>query len=246
MTPVSGNLVFEAVHRARSTTADGPSSVSVRPVVGRNSWGPAVQLVHSNRIVGYSLDSRMTAELAVAALRNAVALREPVGTILRSDRGAQLRSRKFVELLRENGLTGSMGCVGARADNAAMESFFSLLQKNALTRSGGAPTKNSGSRSSPGSNGRITGGAGNADSENSPRSSSRQSTHRPPRRPEAPNKTIQPNRHHSHIHTHCTNSPRTSTQSDLHGRSVRTALPTLIHATTGDVGDRLAVIGGHD
>ncbi|WP_253386626.1 IS3 family transposase [Microbacterium foliorum] len=94
----------------------------------------AIKDVHSNRIVGYSLDSRMTAELAVAALRNAVALREPVGTTLHSDRGSQFRSRKFVELLRQSGITGSMGRVGACADNAAMESFFALLQKNVLNK----------------------------------------------------------------------------------------------------------------
>lgn len=94
----------------------------------------AIKDVHSNRIVGYSLDSRMTADLAVAALRNAVALRDPVGTTLHSDRGSQFRSRKFVELLRQSGITGSMGRVGACADNAAMESFFALLQKNVLNK----------------------------------------------------------------------------------------------------------------
>jgi len=94
----------------------------------------AIKDVCSNRIVGYSIDSRMTAELAVAALRNAVSLRNPEGTTLHSDRGSQFRSRKFVELLRETGITGSMGRVGACADNAAMESFFSLLQKNVLNK----------------------------------------------------------------------------------------------------------------
>jgi len=86
------------------------------------------------RIVGYSIDSCMTSELAVAALRNAVALRGPSGTIVHSDRGSQFRSRKFVELLSANGLRGSMGRVGACGDNAGMESFFSLLQKNVLDR----------------------------------------------------------------------------------------------------------------
>jgi putative transposase len=33
---------------------------------------------------------------------------------------------------RQHGLTGSMGRVGACGDNAAMESFFALLQKNVL------------------------------------------------------------------------------------------------------------------
>jgi putative transposase len=39
-----------------------------------------------------------------------------------------------VRTLKHNGLTGSMGRVGACGDNAAMESFFSLLQKNVLDR----------------------------------------------------------------------------------------------------------------
>jgi putative transposase len=34
--------------------------------------------------------------------------------------------------LKNNGLTGSMGRVGACGDNAAMESFFALLQGNVL------------------------------------------------------------------------------------------------------------------
>ena len=53
---------------------------------------------------------------------------------MHSDRGSQFRSRRFVETLRHHGLTGSRGRVGACADNAAMESFFSLLQKNVLDR----------------------------------------------------------------------------------------------------------------
>ena len=94
----------------------------------------AIKDLWSNRIVGYSIDSRMTADLAVAALRNAVALRDTDQTIVHSDRGSQFRSRKFVELLRHEGITGSMGRVGAAGDNAAMESFFALLQKNVLNK----------------------------------------------------------------------------------------------------------------
>jgi putative transposase len=94
----------------------------------------AIKDVHSNRIVGYCIDERMKARLAVSALHNAVALRQPTGTVVHSDRGSQFRSRKFVKALRDNGLTGSMGRVGACGDNAAMESFFALLQKNVLDR----------------------------------------------------------------------------------------------------------------
>ncbi len=94
----------------------------------------AVKDAFSGRIVGYSIDERMKASLAVAAMRNAIGLRSPAGTVVHSDRGSQFRSAKFVRLLRSNGLNGSMGRVGACADNAAMESFFALLQKNVLDR----------------------------------------------------------------------------------------------------------------
>ena len=56
------------------------------------------------------------------------------GNPLNTDRGSQFRSRKFVKALKDAGLVGSMGRVAACADNAAMESFFSLLQKNVLDR----------------------------------------------------------------------------------------------------------------
>ena len=77
----------------------------------------------------------MTAQLAVAALRAAIARRQPRGTVVvHSDRGSQFRSRAFRAVLTNAKLTGSMGRVAAAGDNAAMESFFSLLQKNVLNR----------------------------------------------------------------------------------------------------------------
>ncbi len=54
------------------------------------------------------------------------------------DRGSQCRSRKFVRTLNRHHMVGSMGRVGAAGDDAAMESFFSLLQKNVLDRRAGA------------------------------------------------------------------------------------------------------------
>ena len=95
----------------------------------------ALKDVCSNRIVGYAIDKRMKASLAVRALENALMQRGfPQGVIVHSDRGSQFRSRKFQKALNRHGLRGSMGRVGACGDNAAMESFFSLLQKNVLDR----------------------------------------------------------------------------------------------------------------
>jgi putative transposase len=78
----------------------------------------------------------MQSRLAVQALNNAVLRRaHAVGEcIVHFDRGSQFRSRKFVSALNRHSLVGSMGRVGAAGDNAAMESFFALLQRNVLDR----------------------------------------------------------------------------------------------------------------
>ena len=95
----------------------------------------AIKDVFSNRIVGYSIDHRMKSRIAVNALNNAVARRDGVaGCILHTDRGSQFRARKLQRALHRHHMVGSMGRVGAAGDNAAMESFFSLLQKNVLNR----------------------------------------------------------------------------------------------------------------
>ncbi len=58
-------------------------------ICSANGWWS----VYSNRIVGYSIDSRMKSRLAVAALRNAVTRRlaegaDVAGCIVHSDRGS--------------------------------------------------------------------------------------------------------------------------------------------------------------
>ena len=54
--------------------------------------------------------------------------------MVHSDRGSQFRSRKYLRALPAHRLTGSMGRVASCGDNAAMESFFALLQNNVLDR----------------------------------------------------------------------------------------------------------------
>lgn len=136
--PKAGPPVHDDLVR-RVFTATGPDELWLTDISEHRTdegklYVCAIKDAFSNRIVGYSIDDRMRASLAVAALRNAIGLRCPVATVVHSDRGSQFRSAKFVRLLRTNGLHGSMGRVGACADNAAMESFFALLQKNVLDR----------------------------------------------------------------------------------------------------------------
>ena len=77
----------------------------------------------------------MKARLVVAAIEIAATRRGDVtGCIFHSDRGSQFRARKVHQALTRYRMIGSMGQVGSAGDNAAMESFFALLQKNVLDR----------------------------------------------------------------------------------------------------------------
>jgi transposase InsO family protein len=122
----------------REFSAPGPNRVwltdiTEHPTAEGKLYLCSIKDVFSNRIVGYSIDSRETAELACSALHQAIARRQPSGTVVvHSDRGGQFRSRAFQRVLRANRLSGSMGRVASAADNAAMESFHALLQKNVL------------------------------------------------------------------------------------------------------------------
>jgi putative transposase len=72
----------------------------------------AIKDACSTRIVGYSMDARMPAALAVDALKNALVTRDAPDAIVHSDRGSQFRSRAFVRTLKEAEQRGSMGRVG--------------------------------------------------------------------------------------------------------------------------------------
>ena len=116
----------------RQFSAEGPNTLWLTDITEHRTREGKVYLcaikdVFSNRIVGYSIDSRMKARIAVNALEMAVAHRgRPTGVILHSDRGSQFRSRRFLKALKRHGLTGSMGRVGACGDNAAMEMLLSV------------------------------------------------------------------------------------------------------------------------
>jgi len=127
-------------HVQRNFTANEPDQVWVtditeHPTAEGKLYCCAIKDLFSNRIVGYAIDERMTAQLAVTALRTAVARRQPTGVVVvHSDRGAQFRARSFRAVLTAAGLQGSMGRVASAGDNAAMESWHALLQKNVLDR----------------------------------------------------------------------------------------------------------------
>ena len=83
----------------------------------------------TRRIIGWSLNDSMTAELVISALKKAIRKGlVKAGAIIHSDRGSQYASTSFRELLRTNCFRQSMSGQGNCYDNAQAESFFSRFK----------------------------------------------------------------------------------------------------------------------
>lgn len=89
----------------------------------------------SRRVVGWSMQSRMTTDLALQALLSAVWRRKPKSKILiHSDQGAQFTSKVWQSFLGKHNLDASMSRRGNCHDNAVAESFFHLLKWERIRR----------------------------------------------------------------------------------------------------------------
>jgi len=87
----------------------------------------------SRRALGWALDERLDAGLAIAALRQAIDLRQPApGLVHHSDRGVQYASHAYVDLLLEHGIEPSMSRAGNPYDNAKCESFIKTLKQEEI------------------------------------------------------------------------------------------------------------------
>ena len=83
----------------------------------------------SRRLLGWSLEHYLEAELALAALRMALAQREITsGLVHHSDQGVQYASLAYTDLLKEQGIRISMSRRGNAYDNAKAESFIKTLK----------------------------------------------------------------------------------------------------------------------
>lgn len=89
----------------------------------------------SRKIVGWAIADHIRTELVMDALDMARWQRRPApGAVLHADRGSQYTSWLFGHRLREAGILGSMVRVASSQDNAAMESFWSVMQRELLDR----------------------------------------------------------------------------------------------------------------
>jgi putative transposase len=95
----------------------------------------AVIDLFSRRVVGWSMNAQMTAQLVTDALVMAIWRRgKPDALLHHSDRGSQYTSEQFQKLMADHGVVCSMSRSGNVWDNAAMESFFSSLKTERTAR----------------------------------------------------------------------------------------------------------------
>ena len=89
----------------------------------------------SRRIVGWAVSDRLKRDLALTALRRAIALRDPhPGLIHHSDRGSQYCSADYQRLLSDAGMPPSMSGKGNCHDNAMLETVFKSIKSDLLWR----------------------------------------------------------------------------------------------------------------
>jgi transposase InsO family protein len=83
----------------------------------------------SRRVIGWAISKHIDAELALAALRQAIQTREsPAGCVHHSDRGVQYLCKDYVALLNERKFAISNSGKGNPYHNAFVESFMKRLK----------------------------------------------------------------------------------------------------------------------
>ena len=117
-----------------SLSLDGPDQLWVAAItyihLRREVFYLAVLLdAFSRRVIGWHMDSNLGAQLAVVALRMALAQRAVTPNLVHhSDRGSQYASDAYVNILKEQGIRISMSRTGNPYDNAKAERIIKTLK----------------------------------------------------------------------------------------------------------------------
>lgn len=118
----------------RDFTADRPdhkwlSDITYIPTGDGWLYLAAILDLYARRIVGWAMSDRMTSDLTLTALKQALRRRQPArGLIHHSDQGSQYTDQAYQAVLKAHRIQVSMNGVGRWSDNAPMESFFGTLK----------------------------------------------------------------------------------------------------------------------
>jgi putative transposase len=130
--PVAPNLLEQ------NFSADAPNQKWVGDItylLTNEGWLYLAVIIdlYSRAVIGWSMNSRMTAELTCKALQMALLRRgRPKNVIVHSDRGSQYCSTAYRNLIAKHQLIQSMSRKGNCWDNAVAESFFHTLKVELL------------------------------------------------------------------------------------------------------------------
>lgn len=124
--PASPNLLINDKESDRVWVSD------ITFIHTREGWMyvSAIMDVQTRKIIGLSMKNRLTQDLTIDALMQAVKrVRPGKGFIHHSDRGKQYASYAYQKLLKTYGIQSSMSRSGNCYDNAYIESFWGTLKK---------------------------------------------------------------------------------------------------------------------
>ena len=123
----------------RDFTADRPNQKwagDISYIWTREGWLYLAVILdlHFRRVIGWAISDRLKRDLAICALKMAIALRSPTrGCIFYGDRGSQYCSQDYQRILREHGLRSSMSGKG-NCYNAVVETFFKTIKAELIWR----------------------------------------------------------------------------------------------------------------
>jgi putative transposase len=126
--PVAANLLNQEFS-ATQPNQKWASDITYIPTAQGWLYLAVVLDLYSRKIVGWAMDTTMTAELVKRALAAALTTRRPTTALLHhSDRGSQYASLSYQTLLQHHRIQVSMSRTGNCYDNAVTESFFASLK----------------------------------------------------------------------------------------------------------------------
>lgn len=134
--PIAPNLLEEIKDQVNRPDKVWVSDITYIPT--REGWLylASVMDLFSRRIVGWSCSTSLKTDFVNIAYIKAIKSRTPCrGLVCHTDRGVQYTSKPHRKLLKQNGIIQSMSRKGNCYDNAAAESFFSLLKSEVLPES---------------------------------------------------------------------------------------------------------------
>ena len=138
VTTDSNHTLEVALNLARRMHLTGVNQLWVADITYLQLWREYVFLAvvmdaYSRKVVGWELGRSLSSGLALGALRQALAERQPPpGLVHHSDRGVQYACREYTALLEQHQMVASMSRPGNPYDNARCERFMQTLKREEI------------------------------------------------------------------------------------------------------------------